>query len=43
MSMKFVRNTWYGAAWSEDIGRTLLPRTLLNEAIVFYRKEDGSP
>lgn len=43
MGMNFIRNTWYAAAWSEDIGRALFPRMLLNEAIVFYRKEDGTP
>src|SRR6266702_6212839 len=43
MGAKYVLNTWYAAAWSEDIGRTLFARRLLNEPLVFYRKEDGTP
>ena len=40
--MTFIRNTWYAAAWSGDIGRKLFSRTLLNEPVLFYRREDGS-
>lgn len=39
----FVKNAWYVAAWSKDVGRELLGRILLNEYVVLYRKEDGSP
>jgi len=40
----FLRNAWYVAAWGTEIGRqTLLRRTLLNEPVVFYRQEDGTP
>ncbi|MDF0546644.1 aromatic ring-hydroxylating dioxygenase subunit alpha [Sphingobium sp. H39-3-25] len=41
--MEFVRNTWYAAGWSEEISRTMLPRTFLNEPVLLYRKEDGTP
>lgn len=41
--MEFVRNNWYAAAWSDDIGRALVGKTFLNEPIVLYRKEDGTP
>lgn len=41
--MEFIRNTWYAAGWSEDISRTLLSRKILNEQILLFRKEDGSP
>lgn len=41
--MEFVRNTWYAAVWADDLGRELLPRTFLNEPVVLYRKQDGSP
>lgn len=41
--MKFVRNTWYAAAWSEEITRALFSRKLLNEQVLLYRKEDGTP
>lgn len=39
---RFIRNTWYVAMWSADLepGK-LVSRTLLNEPIVFFRKEDG--
>ena len=39
----FVRNAWYVIAWSEEVNREPLKRTVLNEDIVLYRKEDGSP
>ncbi len=39
---RFLRNTWYVAMFSSDLddGR-LMHRTILNEPILFYRKEDG--
>ncbi|QOZ31661.1 aromatic ring-hydroxylating dioxygenase subunit alpha [Bradyrhizobium sp. CCBAU 53421] len=39
--MSFIQNTWYAAAWSREITRSLLPRTIANENIVFYRTEAG--
>lgn len=39
----FLRNHWYVAASEAEIGRKPLARTIMNEPIVFYRKEDGSP
>jgi len=39
--MNFLRNTWYAYAWSEEVGVTPFSRTLLNEPIVAYRKDDG--
>ena len=39
--MKYVRDCWYAAAWSEDIGRELFARTLLEEGVLFFRKEGG--
>lgn len=38
----FLRNCWYVAAWSKDIGQKLQPETLLGENIVFYRQTDGT-
>ncbi len=38
----FVRNAWYVAAWDHEVGRGLLPRTLLGEAVVLFRTEDGA-
>ncbi len=39
----FLRNSWYVAARSEDIERTLLPKTIMGEQIVFFRGEKGEP
>lgn len=39
----FLRNHWYVAAWSHEVSREPLARVLLNEPVVFYRREDGSP
>jgi vanillate O-demethylase monooxygenase subunit len=38
----FVRNAWYVAAWSDDIGDgQLVARTVMDEPIVLYRKGNG--
>ncbi len=38
----FVRNCWYMAGWSRDFAAgSLFARTLLGEALVFYRRTDG--
>ena len=39
----FVKNTWYVCAQPEEINRTPMSRTICNENIVFWRKEDGTP
>ncbi|MHA5046965.1 aromatic ring-hydroxylating dioxygenase subunit alpha [Streptomyces sp. SD15] len=36
----FARNQWYVAAYSHEVGRELLGRTILDEPLVFYRTED---
>ena len=38
----FLRNAWYVAAWDREIGRELMPRTVLGVPIVFFRAEDGA-
>jgi phenylpropionate dioxygenase-like ring-hydroxylating dioxygenase large terminal subunit len=40
--MTFPKNCWYVAAMSHEIGRSLLARTLLNEPVLLFRREDGS-
>lgn len=40
--MIYLRNCWYVAAWSHEVGREPLGRTLLGEPVVFYRRADGS-
>ena len=40
--MAYVRNTWYVAAWAEDVvPGALLARTILEEPIVLFRGDDG--
>ena len=39
----YLRNCWYVAALSPEVGRALQPVQLLGERIVLYRREDGSP
>ena len=39
----FLKNAWYVAGWSKEFGRELSPRLFLDQSIVIYRKNDGSP
>ena len=39
----FLRNYWYVAASASDIGRKPFRRIIMNEPVVFYRTEDGTP
>lgn len=39
--MTFLKNTWYMAAWSTEVGQGLLRRRLLGEPVVLYRLNDG--
>ncbi len=39
----FLRNFWYVAASGQEVTRTPMPRTLLSDPVVLYRKEDGTP
>ncbi|NBE54840.1 aromatic ring-hydroxylating dioxygenase subunit alpha [Streptomyces boluensis] len=39
----FVRNQWYVAAYTSEVGREPLGRTVLGEPILLYRTEDGRP
>jgi vanillate O-demethylase monooxygenase subunit len=43
VSGEFVRNLWYVAAWSHELGDAPLGRVLLGEPIVLYRKRGGAP
>jgi phenylpropionate dioxygenase-like ring-hydroxylating dioxygenase large terminal subunit len=38
----YLKNAWYAAAWSPEVGRDLLKRVIMDQAILFYRKEDGT-
>jgi len=38
----FIRNSWYVAAWSQDVNaQTPLGRTILDEPVVLFRTSDG--
>ena len=37
----FIRNAWYVGAWDHEIGRDFLRRIILDEPVVFFRREDG--
>lgn len=40
----FLRNSWYVAAWGNEVGRmAMLTRILLGEPVVLYRRTDGKP
>jgi vanillate O-demethylase monooxygenase subunit len=39
--MAFLKNAWYMAGWSAEVGATLLRRRILGRALVLYRLESG--
>lgn len=39
----FLRNYWYVAAWDDEVSRKPVARTFLNENVVLFRKQDGTP
>jgi vanillate O-demethylase monooxygenase subunit len=41
--LEYLRNAWYGAGSTAEIGRKPLRRVLLGEPVVLYRREDGAP
>ncbi|MDF3872851.1 aromatic ring-hydroxylating dioxygenase subunit alpha [Pseudomonas putida] len=45
MSTKaFLKQAWYVAAWADEVGREkLLERTIIEQSICLYRREDGTP
>jgi phenylpropionate dioxygenase-like ring-hydroxylating dioxygenase large terminal subunit len=40
--VRFVKNLWYMAGWSEELTDQLLTRRLFDRQIVLFRKQDGS-
>jgi phenylpropionate dioxygenase-like ring-hydroxylating dioxygenase large terminal subunit len=38
----FIKNAWYVAALTGEIGAELFPRTILGEKVVFFRTPDGA-
>ncbi|MFM5953453.1 MAG: Rieske 2Fe-2S domain-containing protein [Novosphingobium sp.] len=39
----YLRNAWYVAAWSHELGEDLITRTILEQPVLLYRKENGDP
>jgi phenylpropionate dioxygenase-like ring-hydroxylating dioxygenase large terminal subunit len=39
--MPYLLNTWYAAAFSEEVGTTPITRTLLGEPVALYRGDSG--
>ena len=39
----YLRDCWYVAAWDREVGREPMSRTFLGEAVVLYRRGDGTP
>lgn len=40
--MAFLQEAWYVAAWAEDLKADMLPRQLLGQRVVMYRRSDGT-
>jgi len=41
--MSYLTNAWYVAAWGHELGEALLTRTILEQPVLLYRKENGDP
>jgi phenylpropionate dioxygenase-like ring-hydroxylating dioxygenase large terminal subunit len=42
--MTMLKNTWYAAAWADEVVHgKLLGRMFLSEPVVLFRKIDGTP
>ena len=39
----FLKNYWYVAAWDHEVGREPMGYIFLNEPVVLFRKQDGTP
>lgn len=40
---QYLKNTWYVACWSSELGDALLTRTILEQPILLFRKGNGDP
>ena len=40
---RYVRNCWYAIGWSDELGAQPLGRALLDQRVVMWRGQDGSP
>jgi vanillate O-demethylase monooxygenase subunit len=39
--MQYLHNTWYVAAWAHDVTDELHPKTILDMAVLIYRRRNG--
>jgi len=39
----YLRNCWYVACWSHELGEDLVTRTICEQQVLLYRKESGDP
>ncbi|MEZ5744774.1 MAG: aromatic ring-hydroxylating dioxygenase subunit alpha [Sphingomonadaceae bacterium] len=39
----YLRNCWYVACWSHELGEELITRTICEKPVLLYRKENGDP
>jgi vanillate O-demethylase monooxygenase subunit len=40
--MTFLMNAWYVAAWADEVADAMLPRRLLDQPVVLFRRSDGT-
>ena len=40
--MAFLTNCWYVAAWADELNEGMLPRQLLGQPVVMFRRRDGA-
>lgn len=40
--MTFIRNLWYVAAYADEVGRDMMSRTICDEPVLMFRKQDGT-
>lgn len=40
--MAFVMNCWYVAAWADEVAAQMVPRRLLDQPVVLFRRQDGT-
>lgn len=44
MAKEYLKQAWYVAAWSNEVSREgLLERTIIEQSVLLYRRQDGSP
>lgn len=41
--MVYLNNAWYCAGWAGGLGRMPIAKTFLDQSILMYRREDGTP